>query len=81
MQPVTITIKSIGSQYLLEDEKYQYLLDNLNKPLKIKMLWFDDNGCLNHIAIDWPEAEEIITLFKNNNIEGEISHGIELQFG
>lgn len=80
MQPVTITIESIGNKYILEDEAHEYLLANLNKPLRIKQLWFDDDGCINHLSIDWPEAETIITLFKNNNIKGEISHGIELQF-
>lgn len=40
MQP-TITIESIGNKYLLEDEKYEYLLAHLNEPLprlqKIKL--------------------------------------------
>ena len=78
MQP-TVTIKCIRNQWILKDEKYQYLLNNLNKPLPLAGIWWTDDGTIDHIIIRHDEG--IITLFSNNRIKGEFLNGIKFQLG
>ena len=80
MSPVTITITSI-EQYYLKDEKYEYLRANLHKPLPICCIWWNDDGSIDHVTVAADNNIGVILLFKENKVEGELSNGIELQFG
>ena len=62
-----ICIHSIGSQYCLEDESYQWLLDNLEKPLPVYSLAFDKDGRLYHISI-YDYRGSVTTVHRDNNV-------------
>ena len=78
MKPVII-IKRINNKYLLSDEEFKYIVDHLNKPLPLVTLWWDDDGELRHLSINRDKG--LITLFDDNDIEGEFLNGIEFQLG
>ena len=77
MKP-TVTIESLGCQYILEDEKYQYIVDNLGKPLPLANIWWDE-GNVTHFSIRCGDG--IITIFDTNKPKGEFWNGIKLQLG
>lgn len=75
----TVTIKSIKNRYLLTDKEYDYILENIGKPLQLATMWIDRDGRLLHFAVYFKDA--VITLFVQNIIEGEFSNGIKFQLG
>lgn len=77
MKP-TVTIRSIGDQYILEDEKYKFILSHLNEPLPLANVWFHLEGGISSVSVRYEDS--IITLFTKNNIKGEFNNGIELRF-
>ena len=78
MKPVII-IKRINNKYILSDQEFKYIVDHLNKPLPLATLWWGDDGELEHLAIYGDKG--LITLFDNNDIEGEFLDGIEFRLG
>ena len=78
MKP-TIIIKHINNKHILSDEEFKYIVDHLNKPLPLANLWCSDDGELRHLSIHTDEG--LITLFDNNDIEGEFLNGIEFRLG
>lgn len=75
----TVTIKSIKNRYLLTDKEYDYILENIGKPLQLADAWLDKEGRLLHFVVYFGDA--VITLFDQNIIEGEFSYGIKFQLG
>ena len=75
----TIIIKRINNKYILSDEEFKYIVDHLNKPLPLADLWWNDEGKLVHLCIHRDKG--LITLFDNNDIEGEFLDGIEFRLG
>ena len=69
----TVRIKSIGKQYILSDEDYEFILRNLNKPLSVLSLNFTNNsGELWSLAV-YDDADSCVTVFlKENNIKCEV---------
>ena len=78
MKP-TVTITDLGCQYILEDENYQYILDNLNKPLPLATIWWNDAGDVTHFAVH--RGDRLITIFNSNKPKGAFWNGIKFQFG
>ena len=79
MRP-TVTFSSVDCQFLLEDEKYQYLIDNLGEPLPLATVWWGRDGSVDHFAV-YMDDEEIIVIFNTNKPKGEFWNGIKFQFG
>ena len=75
----TVTINSIKSRYLLNDEQYDYILENIGQPLQLASPWFDREGQLVHLTVYF--GDTVITLFEENVIEGEFDNGIKFQLG
>lgn len=78
MKP-TVIIKSLESQYILEDEKYQYILDNLDKPLPLAAIRWSSSGELTHFVIHY--KDDTITIFNTNKPKGAFWNGVKFQFG
>ena len=76
MKP-TIIIKHINNKYLLSDQQFKYIVKHLNKPLPLAKLWWSDDGKLRHLSIH--RSKGVITLFENNDVEGEFLDGIEFR--
>lgn len=71
---LTVKIHSINEQGILTDEDFAWIINHLNKPLRITSLNFrSDDSQLWLIAI-YKEDNSIITLFVNTN---EIKFTIE----
>lgn len=75
----TVIIKSIKDRYLLTDKEYAFILENIDKPLKLASVWFDKKGRMAHFTVHF--GSKVITFFDNNVIEGEFGNGIEFQLG
>ena len=75
----TLIIKSIKNKRLLNDEQYNFILENIGKPLQLASAWFDREGQLVHLTLYF--GDTVITLFDDNIIEGEFNNGIEFQLG
>ena len=75
----TVTIKSIKNKHLLTDKAYNYILENIGKPLQLAAVWFDSKGKLAHFTVHF--GDTVITFFDNNVIEGEFGNGIKFQLG
>ena len=75
----TVTIKSIKHRHLLNDEQYDFILENIGKPLQLATAWFDREGQLVHFAVYF--GNMVITFFSDNVMEGEFSNGIEFRLG
>ena len=78
MKP-TVTIESIDCQYVLEDEKYQYIIDNLGKPLPLATIFWNEEGVMSHFAIHY--GKYTICIFNANKAKGVFWNGIKFQFG
>lgn len=75
----TVTIKSIKNKHLLTDKAYNYILENIGKPLQLAATWFNGEGQLMHLTVHF--GDTVITLFDNNDIKGEFLDGIEFRLG
>ena len=78
MEPKVILTK-VNKQHVLSDEEYAFLLDNLNKPLPLANIWWNEEGELRHLSIH--HRETVIVLFDYNKVEGEFFNGIKFQLG
>ena len=76
MKP-NVIIHSIGSKYILEDDEYEFILANLNKPLPLAQLWWTSEGALDHVTVHF--GNKVLLLFRRNNVEGEFLNGIKFQ--
>lgn len=74
-----VTIKSIKNRYLLSNEQYAFILENLGKPILLASMWFTRDGQLEHITVYF--GDTVITLFDINIIEGEFGNGIKFRLG
>ena len=63
----TVVIKSINRQDQLTDEKFEWLKENLNKPLPLSGIDYWRNGGISHIVI-YKGDDDIVVLF--NSIYG-----------
>lgn len=63
-----VKINSIKSQYLLADYQFEYILENVGKPLPLEGINFYPNGEVFFISIYDPEGDLII-LFEQNEYE------------
>ena len=75
----TVTIKSIKNKHLLTDKAYNYILENIDKPLQLAAVWFNSKGKLAYLTVHF--GDTVITFFDNNVIEGEFSNGIKFRLG
>lgn len=75
----TVTIKSIKNRHLLTDKEYDYILENIDKPIQLADAWFDREGQLIHFTVYF--GDTVITLFDDNVIKGEFGNGIKFQLG
>lgn len=72
----TIRIFSIKAQYILSNEDYNYIVDNLNKDLPLMSVNFTHSGRLWSIAIYTDEG--CISLFVDENmLEFSINYGTD----
>lgn len=78
MKP-TVTIKSIKNRYLLDDEQYDFILENIGVPMQLAAVWFDEEGQLAHFTVRL--GDTVVTFFDKNAIEGEFGNGIKFQLG
>ena len=76
MEPIVI-IKSIGAQYILDSSEYEFIKENLNKPLRLALLRWNDEGELTSVAVRYRDT--IICLNDYNCIKGEFFNGIKFQ--
>ena len=75
---MTVTIKSIKAQNVLNKNDFNYIVEHLNQPLKLADIWFNCDGALWFMAV-WGKGEEhVITLFENNGITFDINETEEL---
>lgn len=71
-------IKSIGSQYVMEDEEYQFIKDNLNKPLSVISMSFGYDGSIGILAVStgsYDVLNGVVSLFvgkHENDIKYEL---------
>lgn len=63
-----VKINSIKSQHLLADYKFEYILENIGKPLPLECINFFPDGKLSFISIYGPEGD-LIVLFEENEYE------------
>ncbi len=75
----TVIIKSIKNRHVMTDKEYNYILENVGKPLQLATMWFDGDGRLCDFAVYF--GNTVIVLFDDNGIEGEFSNGIKFQLG
>lgn len=72
MKPYVI-IHSIGSQDILPDDKYQYILDNLDKSLQLNSISFYKDGRICYFSIMYKE-DDVLTIFVSaNDVNASIS--------
>ena len=78
MKP-TVIVTSMDCQYIMEDEKYHYIIDNLGKPLPLAAIFWNEKGDLNHFAVHY--GTRTICIFNTNKAKGVFWNGVEFQFG
>ena len=54
---VTVTINSIGKQNIMSDEDFEWVKENLNKPLPLSSIEWSKEGRLMYIAV-WKDSIE-----------------------
>ena len=72
---MTITIKSIRKQSVLDTSEFEYILEHLNQPLELADIWFRRGGGIAFLAIH-TDDDHVITLFSTNGITFDIN-GVE----
>jgi hypothetical protein len=60
---LTVTFKAIGKQSTLDDHEYEWLLDNLNKPLMVAALNFERNSSTPWLITVYRHKGSVITVF------------------
>lgn len=72
---MTITIKFIRKQSVLDASEFEYILEHLNQPLELADIWFRRGGGIAFLAIH-TDDDRVITLFGTNGITFDIN-GVE----
>lgn len=75
---MTVTIKSIKAQNVLNKNDFNYIVEHLNQPLELADLWFNRVGTLEFMTVRSKEEDHVITLFENNGITFDINGTEEL---
>lgn len=75
---MTVTIKSIKAQNVLNKNDFSYIVEHLNQPLRLADIWFNHDGTLWFMAVWREEEEHVITLFESNGITFDINETEEL---
>lgn len=63
-----VKINSIKSQHLLADYQFEYILENIGKPLPLECISFYPNGEVCFISI-YDQESNLIILFGKNEYE------------
>lgn len=74
MQPVVI-IHHIGRKEVLKNDEFQFIVENLHKPLAVASMHWNKEGELCLLTLF--HKDTVLTLFNSNIIEGEFTDGTE----
>jgi len=72
-----IYIHKIKSQYIMCDEEFKWLMDNIGKELPVMGLLFDDEGNLSSVSLYHGE-HSAVTLFKQNGAVFSLTWGTQV---
>lgn len=70
----TVTIKSIGRQYLLTNEEYIWLLEHRDEPLPLSSVTWHRDGKLDYFVVRIGKAHIVVVYPDYNKVKYEVNY-------
>lgn len=70
----TVTIKSIGSQYIASVDDYIWLLEHRDEPLALAIIGWDTDGEVDYFVVRIDDRRIIVVFPDGNKVKYEVNY-------